>query len=214
MSDVSIDYVTVATLKAALPDTSWGSTYDGEFARLVTVASREIDRLTGRQPGAFAVQADETRYYQGVERRRGPAHELWIDELAAAPTSVSMTIDTPRGPYTTLSSTDYYLWPDNWQAQGVPIQKLILDIYNGDYAAWYPWPQAVKVVGKFGYSTIVPADIQQAALILAARAFKRAQQAYADTGAIIALGQMTFTKQLDPEVEAILSRGGYLGVTI
>lgn len=48
----------------------------------------------------------------------------------------------------------------------------------------------------------------QAALIQAARFFKRAQQAFADAGANVDLGKLIFAKKLDPDVEATLMQAG------
>ena len=225
------DYITTIDIQAALPDTTWGSTYDSEFARLATMASRVIDRLTHRKPGAFYVDTDVTRYFDGKHgfnwnRARqaytayGSEIELYIGELAEAPTSVEMTVDTPRsGNYTALSYTsvtsgDYYVAPYNAPDDGLPYTHLILDNYNGTYALWYPWRQVVKVTGKFGYSTTVPADIKQAALIQAIRPFMRGKQAFQDVGAIIELGQLRYVNEVDPEVKLILNQGGYMRVVV
>ncbi len=219
------DYITATDIKNAMPDTAWTTKYDDEFARLATSASREIDRITHRQPGAYAVSVDETRYFEGPHQGRyfrdrglfrgiGENQELEIGELADVPTSVSMTLDNPRGTYTAFTTSDYFVWPYNWQGEGIPISKLILDVYNGHYYGWYSWPQAVKVIGKFGFSTTVPSDVQQATLIMAIRSFKRGQQGFQDTGAISELGQLRYVKELDPEVEQILGAGGYIRTVV
>ena len=54
----------------------------------------------------------------------------------------------------------------------------------------------------------------QACLIQAGRWFKRGQQAYADAGASVELGQLIFAKQLDPDVEAILMTAGLRRLTV
>lgn len=54
----------------------------------------------------------------------------------------------------------------------------------------------------------------EAALTQAARWFKRSQQAFADTGAIMELGQLTYAKKLDPGIEAILYEAGLRRVTV
>jgi hypothetical protein len=60
-----------------------------------------------------------------------------------------------------------------------------------------------------------PDDLaHQAALIQAIRFFKRAQQAFADAGANVDLGQLVFAKKLDPDVEAILLTAGLRRVTV
>lgn len=221
------DYLTADDIKAALPDGSWGTAYDTELARLATAASRAIDRFTGREDGAYKVTADTTRLFTPplarghVEPDLGhlflplPASlALWVGELAAAPTSVAMTVTTPRGVYTTLAATDYYPEPANALLEGRPYTRLVLDRYNGAYMQWYPWPLAVKVVGRFGYSTEPPGEIVEATLIQAVRWFKRGQQAFQDTGAVSELAQLRYVKRLDPDIEAILERGGYVRTAV
>lgn len=207
---MAADYITADDIKQALPDGSWGSDYDVELARLATTASRAIDRFTGREDGAYAVSADTTRYFTPPRR----SCTLWVGEMAAAPTSVAMTVTTPLGDYTALVSTDYYPEPANALLEGRPYTRLVLDPYNGTYSEWYAWPKAVKVVGKFGYSTTPPALIVQAAITQAARYFKRAQQAFQDTGAVIELGQLRYVQNLDPDLQAILYGAGFVRTAV
>lgn len=56
--------------------------------------------------------------------------------------------------------------------------------------------------------------VEQAALTQAARAFKRAQQAYADAGANMELGRLVYAKRLDPDVEVILLEAGLKRLTV
>ena len=191
------DYCTAAEIKAAMPDGNWGTSYDTLLSILAARASRTIDRYTVRKPGAYKVDADVTRYYDGS----GTIQQL-IEELAAAPTSVAVAeggdIKTPI--YITWASTDYMLWPYNALDNGEPYTRLDIDDLNGSKSVWYRYPKAVKIVGKFGYSAAPPDDVVQATIIQTARWFKRGQQAFQDTGAITELGQLTYTKALDPDV--------------
>ena len=198
------DYCTAAEIKAAMPDGSWGSSYDTELARLATAASRAIDRYTGREPGAYEVTADTTRYLDGS----GGA-QLWIGELAQAPTSVAVAETGVLTSYTAWASTDYLLWPYNALAEGQPYLRLDIDRLNGTKAVWHRFPRAVKIVGRFGFATATPELIQQAAITQAARWFKRGQQAYQDTGAVVELGQLRYVKQLDPDIKQILYGAGF-----
>lgn len=205
------DYVSTDDVKTMLPDGNFPvGEYDDVLDALVTRASRAIDRMTGREPGAYAVSADTTRYF-------GPSRDggcLWIGELAAAPTSVSMSMTGSLTAYTALATTDYVPWPYNAIAEGRPYLRLDIDGINGAYGVWYPYPKAVKVVGKFGYSTTAPAMIVQATLTQAVRWFKRAQQGFADTGAIIDLGQLTYTQRIDPDIVTMLYDAGYKRVSL
>ncbi len=200
------DYCTVVEVKNAMTDTTWGVTYDVEIEALITACSRAIDQFMGREAGAFYVSADTTRYFDG------PADDwLWIGELAAAPTSVAVAlsgdIDSSAGTggtYTAWTATDFLLWPYNALAEGKPYMALVLDTLNGNYATWYGFTKGIKIVGKFGYSATVPKWIKQATIIMAIRQFKRGQQAYQDTGAILELGQLRYVQKIDPDVAALL----------
>lgn len=195
------DYCTVADIQAAMPDGNWGASYDVELSRLATMASRLIDRVTRRAPGAYYVTADSTRVYDGS----GTA-ELWVDELAAAPALVQVAETGDLSQFTTWAATDYLLWPYNALADGVPYLRLDVDALNGSKTVWPRFAKNVRITGKWGYSTTPPPEIRQAAILLAARAFKRGQQAYRDVGAVIELGQLQYVQPLDPDVQLLLSK--------
>jgi hypothetical protein len=212
---MTLIYATLAEVKDLLgTDVSLGSTYDALLTTLLSRASRLIDDLVKRWPGYFAADTDEARYFDG-----SGCSEQWVDELAAAPTSIYVAetgqVDNASGSggvYTDYTAEAWFLWPDNAQRLGIPYRRIDLDILNGNKSSFYRFRRGVKVVGKFGYSVTPPADIKQAALIQAVRWFKRGQQAYQDTGAIVELGRLTYTKALDPEIQTVISH--YVGVTI
>jgi len=62
------------------------------------------------------------------------------------------------------------------------------------------------VTGKWGGVVTPPALIEKACKITVIRRFKRAMQGFQDTGAIEELGQLRYTKALDPDVKEILRR--------
>src|SRR4051794_18355498 len=99
------DYATLSELKAALPNLTASfadGSQDALLTALITRASRAIDRQTNREPGAYYVTADDTRYFDGpdslcclVEGCRS----LWIDEIADVPTAVYVTPDGSAANY-------------------------------------------------------------------------------------------------------------------
>lgn len=201
------DYCTASDVKTVMPDGNWGTGYDTLLGLLVTRASRAVDTFVMRLPGAFAVTVDVTAYFDGSGTRY-----QWIGELAAAPTSVAVaetgSVDNAAGTggnYTTWTVSDYVCWPYNAPLESEPYQRLDINYFIGSKAVWFPYPKAVKVVGKFGFSTTVPDDVKQATIIQAARWFKRGQQAFQDTGAVTELGQLHYTQRLDPDVANILA---------
>lgn len=219
-------YCNSQDIKDAMPDGNWGTGYDVLLQKLAERASRVIDTWTGRKPGAYQTTEDSTRYYDGADKSQSsgrqhsdetlgglylPSSQLWVDELAEAPTSVAMSLDGSLN-YTPLASTDYICWPYNALDEGIPFSRLDLDVINGNYPVWYAFRRGIKIIGKFGYSTSCPEDIVQATIIQASRWFKRGQQGFQDTAAIPELGQLRYVKQLDPDVEMMLMH--YRRVTI
>lgn len=196
---MAADYCTATEVKAVMPDGNWGATYDALLALLAARASRAIDRLTKREPGAYAVAADTTRYFTA-----GSEVDLYIGELAAAPTTVSIAEAGDLTDLTPLLPADYFMEPANALAEGLPYNFIRLDTLNGDWWYWPTFQKSVVIAGKFGYSTAVQEDVKQAAIIQCARWFKRGQQGFADTGAIVELGQLTYTRALDPDVASMV----------
>lgn len=203
------DYCHLSDVKLQLPDVTWGDDYDAILSTLVERASRAIDAHLKREPSAFAVSADSTRYFTGS----GDA-ELWIGEMAAAPTSVAVAEAGVLTTYTAWAATDYICWPYNALLEGKPYLRLDIDSINGSKSEWCEYPKAIKIVGKFGFSTSAPAEIVEATIIQTVRWFKRGQQAFLDTGAIVELGQLKYTKKLDPDVETLLSLAKFQRLTI
>lgn len=227
------DYLTLSELKASFPDTSWGTTYDTVLTAAITRASRLVDRYTNRKPGAYFVDTDETRYYPPVRTYGipgggyqgeaqlsqalgywpglGKADQLWIDELATTPTSVKVAetgvVDSPAGTggtYTTWAITDYFCWPYNALSDGLPFQRLDINLLTGTKSVWYQWPRAVKITGKFGFALETPDDVKEAVLNQVFRWFKRSQQAMTDRGVNADLGEFVYRAALDPQTKEMI----------
>jgi hypothetical protein len=224
------DYCSVGEIKAAMPDQNWGTSYDSILTSLITRASRMLDRCCGRKPGAFYVSADTTRFFdapaagsKALVQGWASANQLslgsgddlsslWIDEgLAAAPTSVAISLDGSFN-YTPLVPGDYILWPYNALEEGQPYLRIDLDILYGHYSTWYGFRRGVQIVGKFGFSTIVPDDVKQAAIIQTARWFKRGQQMYQDLIRITDNAQEVYANRIDPDIAAMVQHLRWVAV--
>lgn len=190
-------YCEPADIKNTITDTDWGTSYENVLHDLAIRASRAIDTFTGRRPGTFKLIVDETIFLTGDGCR-----DLWV-ELAQAPTKVEVDEVGDMMTYTTWASTEYLLWPPNYALMEIPIQRL--DIWTYSQKLYWPyWSNCIKITGRNGYSITPPGVIVEATIIQAARWFKRGQQAFQDTGAIVELGKLTYTKRLDPDVAEIL----------
>lgn len=196
---MTVSYASITEVKAVMPDTPFGVTYDAILTSLVERASRSVDRLLNREPGAFAVTSDTIRYFDG-----SGSSQLWIGELAIAPTTVEVAESGDFGSYTIWSSSDFYLWPYNAVAQGIPFLRIDIDRLYGSKVYWPAYPKGIKITGHFGYSTDAPTDVKQATIIQTVRWFKRGQQAFRDVGAIMELGQLTYAQAIDPDIGLIV----------
>lgn len=203
-------YSDADSVKRLLPNNELGTGYDDLLTDLIKKASRRVDAYLKRKPGAFKVSADTTRYFDGNGKS-----ELWFRgqnaELAAVPTTVAVAeggvVDSPAGSggtYTAWAVTDFFLWPDNALEDGLPFLKIVCNVQTGTKSFFSPYPRAVKITGRWGYSTAVPYEIQEAVEITCIRSWKRAQQAYADAGATSEFVRLQYVKELDPDVRTLL----------
>jgi len=216
------DYTTLATLKDHAKITL--TVDDTILTKVITAASRAIDRYCGRE-GSFFV-ADTTasaRYYSGS----GKVYQ-YIDPCISVSTVAvkdSATDDT----YTTWTADDDY-WafsghPEFPDFNSLPYTALMTNP-TGDYVSftsgrWIkrrgfkpisPYGRAtktVKVTAKWGFSEDVPDDIEQACIMLITRWFARERGGMADTLTSGNFGRMVYTQKLDPDIALILDDGRY-----
>lgn len=198
------DYCTAAEIKAQLPESGLTSTtdtaYDAMLVTYITTASRLIDREVGRWPKFFYPSTDTvTRYYDGD----GTA-DLWTDEfISVSSIGISEEGGLETSDYTTLSSSDYILWPYN-TSTSKPYYRIIIDTLNGNYLDWPDYRKSVKVAGVFGYSTTPPAEIKQACIIQVVRWYMKAKAAFMMAGASPEVGRPNLSA-LDTDVKALLN---------
>lgn len=222
------DYCQLAEVKASMPDSAMytTTTYDVLASNLITRASRAFDRLTHREPGAYYVTADTTRYFDGpgygmfspiygVRSERltnsyAGAIALRTGEMADLPTSVAMAqtavVATAggSGTYTAVPTTDYWATPRNAAQFGRPYQALELDVINGTTRVWLPFRQGIRVIGKFGYALVVPEDIKETIILMVVRLLRKAQQNYVDTGVMLDSGQVMQGMKLDGDINELV----------
>jgi hypothetical protein len=134
-------------------------------------ASRIVDNLCHRGELGFRIAptVPETRYYSAS---RGAS--VHVDDLVAI-TSVK-TDPNATGTYsdTWVENADYLLEPVNAVGNGRPWEYL-RGLSTGSYS-WPPYPRAIQVVGRFGWSA-VPQNVKDATVIIATRIVKRKREA-------------------------------------
>lgn len=232
------NYCDLADVKRSWPENEIAtlSTYDAMITDEIAEQSRQFDRDTNRKPGAYAVSADVTRYFDGPgysqfspiygyrTQRLSSGYpgvtRLYVGELAAFPTSVSMAqsaqVDTGsgnnNGVYTLVPATDYYAEPSNALDEGIPIKFLTLDILNGTTAVWLPFKRGIKIVGKFGYSAAVPDDVRKCVKLMVIRQQRKAKQNYLEVAVINDAGQIMSGGKLDSDIGRVIDHYRRLAV--
>jgi hypothetical protein len=154
-------YVTADELKTTLD--LEGTYADDDIDIACAAASRAIDGYTDSR----FYPTTETRYYTA---RCYDTH-IVIDDAVSV---TSVTVDTDgNGSYdeTWVEGTDFYLDPPNAVLVGQPTRRLDLRSQAGRTFPTYA--RAIKVIGSFGWAE-TPAQVRQAARILAGRFVKRA----------------------------------------
>lgn len=172
-----------------------GSTYaDDDIDVAVSAASRACD---GYKNDRF-YPTTETRDYTPDRC----SNRLTIDSLN---TLTSVTVDTAAdGTYATTwtEGTEFFLAPRNADADGVPYTEIVLRAQSG--AAWPAYENSIRVIGSFGWAT-VPANVAQAASILASRLLRRARET--PEGILVVAGEAVAAARLgrvDPDVAFLL----------
>lgn len=181
-------YTDLVTLKAHLKITD--ASDDAKLNRVITSASRGIDKFTGRR--FWIDDAPTARTYRPGRRvtwdRDGML--LMIDDVASASGLVVETGTT--GNWTAI--TDYETNPENALAKAEPITGLLrLAWWFGGYGL------RLRVTATWGWPA-VPAEVVEATIIQAARLYRRKDSpegvlGNADWGGI-------HVARIDPDVRA------------
>jgi len=216
-------YATVEELRGQIGKSSADS--DPILHSLLNAASDAIDKFCNRPLGFLADTTASARYYCG-----SGGTVQWIDECVSI-TTVSVKDAATDDTYTDWSATDWIACagaPSNPDfdpiSKGFPYTFIIVSAV-GDYDHFTSGQfttrrgfkpdlltrrgvPTVKVTAKWGFATSVPATVEQACLIQAARWFKRAEASWSDTTGAPDLGRLMYTKSLDPDVEMLLVKTG------
>lgn len=199
------DYVTPEMVQAYAPsnEVATSTVWDSVVASLCTNCSRAFDTLTFREPGAYAVTDDSTRYFDGIPCTATDfITMLTVGELVDL-TSVEIA---PNGgsTYSALLTDNYWLWPYNAPSEGKPYTRIDLQPNSGSVRLWPSQPHSVRVIGKFGYSASVPDDIQEAILLYIMRMLRKAQQNYEDVGQMLNSGVILVGMKQDYDLQTLI----------
>lgn len=185
-------YCTLAELKASLAISD--SIDDTPLEAAITATSRMIDDYTGRffyQNGT--AQAPVSRYYTPLDPWTMNMDDNYTITQVATDDNFNQTWDT------VWATSDYMLEPVNNPQRGWPVNRILA---IGRYVWPYYLPQSCRITGIWGWNA-VPAEVNMATLIQAARLFTRRQSPFGIAGSPD-LGTVRLSAKLDADVETLL----------
>ncbi|SCL43165.1 hypothetical protein GA0074692_6743 [Micromonospora pallida] len=182
-------YATLPELKAARKITAEDD--DQALTQALTAACRQIDRKTGRPPGAFALDDNATARTFGVVGRTTVDGLLLVDDIGDI---ADLVVESGTGSAWS-PVTGYDTGPDNALATGQPITTLIAP--PGGYWAG----PRVRVTARWGWPA-VPDEISRAALLLANRLYMRKDS----PGGVVGSAEWGAVRlsRWDPDVEELV----------
>jgi len=226
-------YATVAELKSRIERTR--ATDDVWLLQILTAASRSIDRACNRKDGFLSVAPGTARVFTGSGMPIQRIDECTSVLLVEVKDSIT---DTTYTSWAATDWIPFRGDPRSPQFNVAPFDQLMID-RAGDYAlftsgvagaagmdSWFLSSRTpsrfrynprsahglptVRVTAPWGYATVTPPEIEEAAMMQAARWYKRYQSAMADTLADGELGILLYQQSLDPDIRRILVDGRYV----
>lgn len=136
---------------------------DDILGAAIEAACRWIEQLCGQR---FWCDEDDVTRYQTA----GFADVLFLDEGLVSLTSLETDQDGDGVYETRWAESDYVLRPRHAALDNKPYT--FISVASGGRYAFPLLEEGVKLTGKFGYPA-VPGEVKQAALLMAARLYKR-----------------------------------------
>ena len=153
-----------------------GATPSGQRPGRYGAGDRRREPLDRGDPAG----ADSTRRRRRATTRRCSATSC-SSRILISLTSLQTDEGGDRTYEYTWAATDYDLLPDN-AALTLEPYTVICTTPEGNYSFPVGIRKGVKIVGGWGYATLVPAQVREACLIQAARVFKRKDAPFGVTG--------------------------------
>ena len=176
------------------------TTDDTTLATAASAASRAVQRWCGREFDVTTTASASARVF----RPRTPTLTITDDFW----TTSSLVVKTDQGDDGTYESTltintDFIVEPLNGMEDGITVPYRRLRAIAWVFPMWSTHA-SVQVTAAWGWAAI-PDDVKQAALILAARIWKRKNSPEGVLGGFQDFGPVRITARQDPDVVALLS---------
>lgn len=220
------DYTTTVELRKHIDKD--GTADDAVLDTLIDAAEEAINNYCNRPDGFLADSVASTREYVADGNPT-----LRVDDNTGITLVETKDISETASDYVALAATDWIAYAGSDQfpnfqpdARDRPFTKIMIDpagdeaVFPNGYLTGSPGFRpiepvrrargvpTVRVTATWGYATPAPKVVVTATIIQASQWFKRGQGAWGDTLASVDLGQMMFTKGLEPTAKFLLTNGG------
>lgn len=190
-------YTTLAAVKAHLGKITVDDRDDMIQASIIA-ASRHIDNVTGRWPGAFRQDATATARTFPISGRWYPFDgyrvAVLVDDISTASGMIVEGGTAASGVYTSLAT--FTTGPDNATAYGLPINTIYAD------SSFVSGINTVRITARWGWPS-TPDEVELATRMQAARLYRRKDSPQgvltsADWGSVR-------VSRVDPDVQALIA---------
>ena len=184
-----------------------GTAQDNNLDFALDAASAAIDDFCGR---VFYKTDVQDRFYDCEF-----TDFVMVDDIATTTNLVVKTLNSDGTDHETLTlNTDFYLYPHNAANLDpkMPFDKIVMAIEVSGKVLPTKYPRGLKVTASFGFpvqsgSETIPAAIQQATLIQAARFFQRKNSPMGFSGnPETGNAPVIFLSELDPDVKTLCKK--------
>lgn len=195
MTDTSTWYVTPNDLKPEFNIAADDNSKNRRLEEICEGVSRAIESDRGTR--YWVPDDNEVWYFRGLARWNKIHIGAFVSVAEVATDAIG------AGTYTVWDAADYYLSPANAVLQGLPYTEI--ERTPQTTKQFSPLPRGIRVTGKSGFSAEVPAVIEEAALLIALRAYERPRTPLG-TSTRTSLGGKTVYHSLlaDPDIRDLL----------
>lgn len=153
-------YARLSHVKADVAGMAGVSDIDDTLLRLIDEESRAIERRIRR----YFYSVLDTKYL-GADRQLDnrasnsffplkPAepHRLWLNDDLISISAIAADLDLDGSFETSLSASDYFLWPYSAAVRGQPYRALDLNPVSTVLSSWSLYTRGMSITGIWGYS--------------------------------------------------------------
>jgi hypothetical protein len=186
-------YVTLQQFKTYRGITGTSTAGDAFLTDIIARAQQEVETYCDRVFAASTAAA--THYFDAIRDVSDDRRTLYLDDDLCAITTII------NGDGSTVATTHYVTEPRH----GPPYRSIRLTGLSDDNWTYTAAPEdAIQVIGRWGYATTAPADIQQATIRLAAYIYAQKDVSVFDVTVIPDAGVMQVPQGMPRDVRETL----------